>query len=90
MIQGGSKKVPEGWEVVVGFQGAEGVKGTLLPSTLTMKMRLSWGMSHRYSPASPLRAPRTRSTCLAPACQALPVLVPAHRGPWPGEVHHQL
>lgn len=24
------------------------------------------------------------------ACQAFPVLVPAHRGPWPGEVHHQL
>lgn len=57
-----------GWSL--GYQGPWGVRGALLPSTLTRKMRLSWGVSHRYSPASPLRAPRTRSTCLAPACSS--------------------
>lgn len=56
----------EGWSL--GFQGSKRVRGAPLPSTRTRKMRLSWGASHRYSPASPLRAPRTRSTCLAPAC----------------------
>lgn len=54
----------------LGGQGPKGVRGALLPSTLTRKMRLSWGASHRYSPASLLRAPRTRSTCLAPACSS--------------------
>lgn len=49
--------------------GGRGPKG-VLPSTLTRKMRLSWGVSHRYSPASLLRAPRTRSTCLAPSCSS--------------------
>lgn len=53
-----------------GCQKPVGVRGALLPSTLTMKMRLSCDTSHRYSPASPLRAPRTRSTCLAPACSS--------------------
>lgn len=53
-----------------GCQKPVGARGALLPSTLTMKTRLSWGTSHRYSPASPLRAPRTRSTCLAPACSS--------------------
>lgn len=53
-----------------GCQRPMGVRGALLPSTLTMKMRLSWGASHRYSPASPLCAPRTRSTCLALACSS--------------------
>lgn len=55
---------------LVGGQGPRGVRGALLPSTLTRKMRLSWGVSHRYSPASLLRAPRTRSTCLAPSCSS--------------------
>lgn len=53
-----------------GYKRTMGVRGALLPSTLTMKMRLSWDASHRYSPASPLRAPRTRSTCLSLACSS--------------------
>lgn len=54
----------------LGDRGPKSVRGALLPSTLTRKTRLSWGASHRYSPASLLRAPRTRSTCLAPACSS--------------------
>lgn len=53
-----------------GGTGAQRVLGVQLPSTLTRKMRLSWGASHRYSPASPLCVPRTRSACLVPACSS--------------------
>lgn len=79
-----------GWSL--GYQGPRGVRGALLPSTLTRKMRLSWGVSHRYSPASPLRAPphpqhlpRPGLLQLHPplARQSLPILVPACGAPRP-------